>query len=192
MLNSPRAVAVDGAGNLYIADTGNNRVRRVSTTGQITTVAGNGIPGTTGDAGLAVSAQIVGPIGIAVDASGNLYLSDGSRIRKVFASGFITTIAGGTTPGYSGDGGSASTAQFNGPAAVAVDSTGNLYVADSGNHAIRRLSPDRRRPRDQRRHQRRQQPDRRHRARRGPRALRRRHEFGRPRRGQRSSTARCP
>jgi uncharacterized protein (TIGR03437 family) len=141
MLNSPRAVAVDGSGNLYIADTGNNRVRRVSTTGQITTVAGNGIPGTTGDAGLAVGAQIVGPVGIAVDSSGNLYLSDGARIRKVFASGFITTIAGGTTPGYSGDGGSASTAQFNSPAAIAVDPNGSLYVADSGNHAIRRLSP---------------------------------------------------
>jgi uncharacterized protein (TIGR03437 family) len=141
MLNAPRAVAVDGAGNLYIADTGNNRVRRVGTTGQITTVAGNGIPGATGDSGLAVNAQIVGPVGIAVDSSGNLYISDGSRIRRIFASGFIQTIAGGATPGYSGDGGAASTAQLNAPVGIAVDSTGNVYVADSGNSSVRRLSP---------------------------------------------------
>jgi uncharacterized protein (TIGR03437 family) len=140
-LNAPRAVAVDGAGNLYIADTGNNRIRRVNTSGQISTVAGNGIPGSTGDSGLAVNAQIVGPVGIAVDPSGNLYISDGTRIRKVTASGFIITIAGNPASGYSGDGGIAATAQLNGPAGIAADATGNVYVADSGNHAVRRLQP---------------------------------------------------
>lgn len=141
MLNAPRAVAVDGGGNLYIADTGNNRIRRVNVGGQISTVAGTGVPGFSGDSGLALNAQIANPVGLAVDSSGNIYFSDGSRIRKVQAAGFISTIAGSATPGYSGDGGVATTAQLNGPAAVAVDSTGNVYVADAGNHAIRMLQP---------------------------------------------------
>jgi uncharacterized protein (TIGR03437 family) len=141
MLNSPRAVAVDGAGNLYIADTGNNRIRRVNTSGQISTVAGTGVPGYSGDSGVAVNAQIVGPVGIAADAAGNVYFSDGTRIRKVLASGFITTIAGGGDPGYSGDGGSAATAQLNNPNGLAVDTNGNVYVADTGNNAIRVLQP---------------------------------------------------
>ncbi len=140
LLNAPRAVAVDGAGNLYIADTGNNRIRRVDTSGQIATVAGTGVPGFSGDSGLAVNARIANPVGIAVDSSGNIYFSDGTRVRKVIA-GFIATIAGNAAPGYSGDGGAAATAQLNGPASIAVDSAGNVYVADAGNHAIRMLQP---------------------------------------------------
>jgi uncharacterized protein (TIGR03437 family) len=140
-LNQPRAVAVDSAGNLYIADTGNNRIRRVNTSGQISTVAGIGVPGFTGDTGLAVNARIVGPLGIAVDASSNIYFTDGTRVRKVLPSGFIFTIAGTDSAGYSGDGGSATSAQFNNPTGLAVDSTGNVYVADTGNNAVRVLRP---------------------------------------------------
>jgi uncharacterized protein (TIGR03437 family) len=141
LLNSPRAVAVDSAGNLFIADTGNNRIREVTLGGQISTVAGTGLPGFSGDAGSALAAQIGGPLSVAVDPSGNLYFTDGTRVRKVFTSGLIATIAGNTATGYSGDGGVAATAQFNGPAAVAVDAGGNLYVADSGNNAVRLLQP---------------------------------------------------
>src|ERR1051325_5615610 len=141
LLNSPRGVAVDAAGNLYIADTGNNRIRKVTPTGQISTFAGNGLPGFSGDAGLAIFAQIGSPIGVSSDANGNVYLTDGTRVRKVTAAGFITTVIGNGGSGYSGDGGLASGAQLNGPAAVAVDSTGNLYIADSGNNAVRFLQP---------------------------------------------------
>ena len=141
LLNSPRAVAVDAAGNVYIADTGNYRIRIVTPNGQISTLAGNGIPGFSGDAGPAATAQIGGVVSLAVDASGNVYFSDGTRVRKIFASGFLATIAGTNPSGYSGDGGLASAAQLNGPAGVAVDATGNVYVADSGNNAIRLLQP---------------------------------------------------
>jgi uncharacterized protein (TIGR03437 family) len=141
LLNSPRAVAVDAAGNVYIADTGNFRIRIVTPNGQISTLAGNGIPGFSGDAGPAASAQIGGVISLAVDASGNVYFSDGTRVRKIFASGFLATIAGTNPSGYSGDGGLASAAQLNNPAGVALDATGNVYVADSGNNAIRLLQP---------------------------------------------------
>ncbi len=141
LLNSPRAVAVDGAGNVYIADTGNNRIRLVTPNGTITTIAGNGFPGSSGDAGPALSAQVGAVIALAADASGNVYFTDGTRVRKVLSSGFISTIAGNGVAGYSGDGGLATAAQLNGPAGVAVDATGTVYVADSGNNAIRLLQP---------------------------------------------------
>ncbi len=141
LLNSPRAVALDAAGNLYIADSGNYRIRRVDTGGVIATIAGNGLPGYSGDLGPAVNAQIGSVISLAADASGNVYFSDGTRVRKVFASGFITTLAGSGQPGYSGDGGLASAAQLNSPAGVAIDTNGNIYVADSGNNAVRLLQP---------------------------------------------------
>jgi sugar lactone lactonase YvrE len=144
-LNQPYGVAVDGSGNLYIADTGNQRIRKVAAdSGTITTVAGNGNPGLGGDGGLATSAQLYNPSGVAVDASGNLYIADTSnhRVRKVAAdSGTITTVAGSGGQGLGGDGGAATSAQLNQPYGVAVDGAGGVIVADRGNQRIRRLTP---------------------------------------------------
>jgi len=134
----PRGVAVDSAGNLYIADTGNNRVRKVSN-GVITTVAGGG--SSLGDNGPATGAQLYDPSGVAVDPAGNLYIADAgnNRIRKV-SNGVITTVAGNGTQGFSGDNGPAASAQLYDPASVAVDSAGNLYIADVLNNRIRKVS----------------------------------------------------
>jgi uncharacterized protein (TIGR03437 family) len=132
---------VDSAGNLYIADTGNSRIRKVSN-GIITTVAGNGGYGFSGDNGPATSAQLYDPYGVAVDSAGNLYIADtlNGRIRKV-SNGVITTIAGNGTYGFSGDNGPGTSAQLSRPYGVAVDSTGNVYVADRENNRIRVLTP---------------------------------------------------
>jgi uncharacterized protein (TIGR03437 family) len=139
-LTTPVSVATDSSGNVYIADTGNNAVRVVNSSGIVSTVAGNGLAGYSGDDGPAVSATVGNPTGVAVDASGNLYVSDGSvRVRKVYSSGFINTIAGNGTRGYSGDGGVGLFATMNGPAGIALASNGNLYIADSGNSAVREL-----------------------------------------------------
>ncbi|MBZ5630101.1 MAG: hypothetical protein LAO06_14675, partial [Acidobacteriia bacterium] len=140
-LNNPWGVAVDSAGNLFIADTGNQRIRKVSTSGTITTVAGNGTQGYSGDNGPATSAELNYPIGVAVDSAGNLYIADtyNDRIRKVDASGTITTVAGNGTQGYSGDNGPATSAELYYPYSVAVDSAGNLYIVDSWNHGIRKV-----------------------------------------------------
>jgi uncharacterized protein (TIGR03437 family) len=142
-LNGPQGLAVDASGNLFIADTLNAKVRKVSTSGVITTVAGNGTAGYGGDGSAAASAQLNLPIGVAVDSSGNLYIADfgNSRVRKVSASGAITTVAGSGSFGYSGDGGPAAKAQLNGPQGVAVDTAGNLYIADTENNLIREVTP---------------------------------------------------
>jgi uncharacterized protein (TIGR03437 family) len=137
-LNLPEAIAVAPSGNLFIADTGSGRVREVSN-GVITTVAGNGTVGSSGDNGPAIRAQLELPTGIAVDSSGNLYIADfaASRVRKV-SSGIITTAAGG---GYLlGDNGPAASARLRNPEGVAVDSSGNLYIADTGDGLIRKVS----------------------------------------------------
>jgi uncharacterized protein (TIGR03437 family) len=144
LLNVPQAVAVDASGNLYIADTGNDRIREVSTSGIITTIAGGGSALTDGVP--AIQAELVGPYDIAIDAAGNLYIADTgtNRIRKVPADGTITTVAGtltiGFEPGYSGDGGPATSAELFSPSGVAVDATGNIYIADTDNDAIRKVS----------------------------------------------------
>ena len=151
-LNEPFGLAVDAYGNLFIADSGNNRIRKLASNGVITTVAGTGSGGgvTTfaGDGGPAVSAYLNEPSGVAVDASGNLFIADSgvnggnNRIRKVSVSGVITTIAGNGSYRYSGDGGPATAAQLQYPVGVAVDSSGNLFIADYFNSRIRRVSPN--------------------------------------------------
>jgi hypothetical protein len=137
----PYGVAVDGAGNLYIADLLNQRIRKVDTTGTITTVAGSGTYGFSGDGGPAISANLGSPDGLAVDTAGNLYIADlyNRRIRKVDSSGMISTVAGNGAYGFSGDGGPATGASLSNPTGVAVDRTGNVYIADQGNQRIRKV-----------------------------------------------------
>lgn len=144
----PVAIALDSSGDLFIADNYNNRIRKVSPNGIITTVAGSGNPGASGnqgfagDGGPATAARLNYPNGVAVDASGNLFIADSSnnRIRKVSSSGIITTVAGNGTAGFSGDGGPATAAELSLPLSVAVDASGNIFIADRGNNRIRMVS----------------------------------------------------
>ena len=140
-LGSPTGVALDGAGNLYIADVGSSRIRKVDSAGVISTVAGGGRHGYSGDGGPAVAAHLNHPRGVAVDGAGNLYIADQSnhRIRKVDAAGMISTVAGDGTQGYGGDGGAAVAAHLNRPSGVALDAAGNLYIADVNNDRIRKV-----------------------------------------------------
>jgi hypothetical protein len=141
-LNAPSGIAVDSAGNTYIADTGNNRVRRVSTEGTISTIAGTGTAGYNGE-GTAVSAQLNGPVGVTTDSAGTRYIADtgNNRVRRVTAGGTISTIAGTGTAGFSGDGGAATAAELNAPRSIAFDSLGKLFVADTGNRRVRMMRP---------------------------------------------------
>ena len=141
-LFTPLALAADSSGNVYIADSINNRVRKVSLSGTITTFAGNGSTGFSGDGGPATSAAVWTPSGLAVDAAGNVYIADAAnnRIRKVDTSGKITTVAGGALlTGFSGDGGPAVGAGLFLPGGVAVDGSGNIFIADIGNDRIRKV-----------------------------------------------------
>jgi sugar lactone lactonase YvrE len=140
-LDYPKGVAVDAAGNLYIADTADNRIRKVGTNGIITTLAGNGNQGYSGDGDAATNSELDYPDGLAVDTAGNLYIADhnNSRIRMVATNGIIKTVAGNVTNGFSGDGGSATNARLDYPRGVALDTLGNLYIADGGNNRIREV-----------------------------------------------------
>jgi len=141
LLSSPSDVAIDAGGSLYIADRGNGRIRRVTPAGIISTVAGGGPPGTTGDGGPATNAALNNPESVGVDTAGNFYIGFTSRVRKVSAAGIITTVASGGDTSYVGDGGPAiSTARLSSPGGLAFDGSGNLYIAD--NHRIRRVTPD--------------------------------------------------
>jgi uncharacterized protein (TIGR03437 family) len=141
-LIGPAGLAVDGAGNLFIADSYNNRVRMVGPDGIITTIAGSGAAGFSGDGASALNAQLSFPIGVALDATGNLLILQLGRVRKVSADGTITTIAGNSNAGFSGDGGPAISAGFRNPFAIATDSANNVYIADTGNNRVRKISPD--------------------------------------------------
>jgi len=141
-LNGPLAVAVDRSGNLFIADTGNNLIREVDAAGRVSTVAGNGRAKYSGDHGPATAASLNHPGGIAVDASGNLYINDENNfvVRKINKSQVITTVVGTGKSGYSGDGGPATKAQIAGALGITVDASGNLYIADTGNCVIRKVN----------------------------------------------------
>ena len=140
----PEGVAVDVSGNIYFSDADNGAVRMVTkSTGFITTVAGNGNQGYSGEGGLATSAELDHPSGLTVDTSGNIYFADtfNNRIRVIsHSTGFITTLVGNGNPGYSGDGGLATSAELNGIRGVAVDASGNLYLVDPANNRVRMVT----------------------------------------------------
>lgn len=138
--NTPSAIALDHLGNLYVADTGNHAIRRIAPDGAVTTLAGNGSPGYVD--GIGRAAQFNGPVGIAVDDAGIVYVADtyNDRIRRIAQDGKVTTLAGTGKPNLFDGPGTA--AAFDTPSALAVDHDGNLYIADTGNNAVRRLRPD--------------------------------------------------
>ncbi len=140
-LGSPQGVAYDAAGNLYVADSKNHQVTRTDTAGQLTVVAGTGAQGFAGDGSAAVAAELNGPIGVAVDSAGNLYIADtgNHRVRRVDAEGLIATVVGNGVAGVAGDGGPGVSASLRGPAALVLDASGALLIADAGNHRIRKL-----------------------------------------------------
>jgi len=140
-LSAPVGIALDSAGNIFFCDTGANKIKKIDVkTLAISTIAGTGTAGNTGDGGPAAKAAVSGCKALVFDSTGNLFISDSgnSRIRKIDSAGVITLVAG-TSAGFSGDGKSALTAQLSAPSGIAIDSDGNLYIADTGNNRIRRV-----------------------------------------------------
>jgi len=137
----PYNVAVDAGGNIYIADTYNHRIRKIDTSGNISTIAGTGTGYYNGDNILATSAQLNGPADVEVDSDGNIYIADTKnyRIRKINTSGYISTVAGNGSYGFSGDGNLAILAKLSDPTGIDIDSDGNIYIADMLNHRIRKV-----------------------------------------------------
>ena len=136
-------VALDPSGTVYVADTNLHSIERIDPQGQVTVLAGTGTPGFGGDGGLAASAQLNSPSGLAVDSQGNVYIADtgNSRIRVIGSDGVMRTIAGNGAADFDGDGGPALSAALNAPMGLAVDAAGNLFIADFGNNRIRKLTP---------------------------------------------------
>lgn len=141
LLRSPSGVAVDGAGNIFIADVWNSRIRKVDGNGIISTVAGTGVDGFSGDGGDSYSAQLNGPMDVAVDGSGNIFIAEvnNQRIRKIDASGKISTVAGNGQPGFNGEEGVATSVKLYSPHGVEVDNAGNFYIADWSSNRIRKV-----------------------------------------------------
>lgn len=139
---APYGVAVDSAGNVFIADTSNHRIRKVSVGGTVTTVAGNGTAGYLADNTAAISTRLNAPRAVLPDGNGGFYIADynNHRIRQVSAGGDITTVAGNGSPSFSGDGGAATSANLNLPSGLALDGSGNLYIADRNNNRIRQVT----------------------------------------------------
>jgi sugar lactone lactonase YvrE len=138
----PTSIAADDSGNIFIADEDNNRIRKVNSNGIITTVAGNGKGAYSGDGGLATAASINFPGAVTIDRMNNIYIADSynGRIRMVNNKGIITTIAGNGKTGYSGDNDLATLAEFNNPVGISIDTAGNLYIGDSFNYRVRKLT----------------------------------------------------
>jgi uncharacterized protein (TIGR03437 family) len=139
-LSEPSGLAVDSAGNLYVADVRNQRVRKMTTAGVVSTIAGSGVSGYSGDGGNGAGAKVASPSRVAADAAGNVYIMEHRRIRKVTAAGVISTFAGSNDGALIGDGGPVENAFFEGPAKLAVDAAGNIYIADQGNCRVRKVS----------------------------------------------------
>src|SRR5262249_7598389 len=140
-LYTPMSLGLDSSGNIYILENGDAKIRKIDSKGNISTVAGTGVAGFAGDGSAATNAERNFPSGMAADSSGNLYVADtlNGRVRKISGTN-ISSIAGNGVLSYSGDGGLATGAQMNYPFAVAADSSGNVYIADSANNVVRRVA----------------------------------------------------
>ncbi|MDB5152728.1 MAG: hypothetical protein JWR54_1479 [Mucilaginibacter sp.] len=138
--NYPNGIALDATGNVYVADQGNNQIRKITPAGTVTTLSGSLAPGSSNTSAIGVTASFNGPTGVAVDAAGNVYVADfgNNLIRKIAPTGAVTTFAGNSKAGANNATGTAAT--FNGPAGLAIDAAGNIYVADFNNNLIRKIT----------------------------------------------------